>query len=41
MCCLKHPRVLVMSDEIYEHLVYDGVKAHSIAEVEPSSSSAR
>jgi len=32
---LKHPRVLVMSDEIYEHLVYDGVKAHSIAEVEP------
>ncbi len=32
---LKHPRVLVMADEIYEHLVYDGVKAHSIAEVEP------
>jgi aspartate aminotransferase len=32
---LKHPKVLVMSDEIYEHLVYDGVKAHSIAEVEP------
>jgi len=32
---LKHPHVLVMSDEIYEHLVYDGVKAHSIAEVEP------
>src|SRR5215813_2438107 len=32
---LKHPKVLVMSDEIYEHLVYDGVKMHSIAEVEP------
>src|SRR6478736_6458726 len=32
---LQHPRVLVMSDEIYEHLVYDGVKSHSIAEVEP------
>ena len=32
---LEHPRVLVMSDEIYEHLVYDGVKMHSIAEVEP------
>jgi aspartate aminotransferase len=32
---LLHPQVLVMSDEIYEHLVYDGVKMHSIAEVEP------
>ncbi len=32
---LQHPKVLVMADEIYEHLVYDGVKAHSIAEVEP------
>ncbi|MBN9090938.1 MAG: pyridoxal phosphate-dependent aminotransferase [Reyranella sp.] len=32
---LKHPKVLVMSDEIYEHLVYDDVKMHSIAEVEP------
>ena len=32
---LQHPHVLVMADEIYEHLVYDGVKAHSIAEVEP------
>src|ERR1700761_1955311 len=32
---LKHPHVLVMADEIYEHLVYDGVKAHLIAEVEP------
>jgi aspartate aminotransferase len=32
---MKHPKVLVMADEIYEHLVYDGVKMHSIAEVEP------
>jgi aspartate aminotransferase len=32
---LQHPQVLVMSDEIYEHLVYDDVKMHSIAEVEP------
>ena len=32
---VPHPHVLVMADEIYEHLVYDGVKAHSIAEVEP------
>lgn len=32
---LQHPHVLVMADEIYEHLVYDGVKSHSIAEVEP------
>jgi len=32
---LQHPKVLVMSDEIYEHLVYDDVKMHSIAEVEP------
>jgi aspartate aminotransferase len=32
---LQHPKVLVMADEIYEHLVYDGVKMHSIAEVEP------
>ena len=32
---VQHPQVLVMADEIYEHLVYDGVKAHSIAEVEP------
>lgn len=32
---MQHPKVLVMADEIYEHLVYDGVKAHSIAEVEP------
>ena len=24
---LKHPHVLIMADEIYEHLIYDGVKS--------------
>jgi aspartate aminotransferase len=32
---LAHPRVLVMADEIYEHLTYDGKEFCSIAEVEP------
>ena len=32
---LRHPQVLIMSDEIYEHLRYDGVEFCSIAEVEP------
>ena len=32
---LKHPHVWVMSDDIYEHLVYDGFKFATIAEVEP------
>lgn len=32
--CLKH-NVLIVSDEIYEKLVYDGVKHTSIAEVSP------
>ena len=32
---LKHPKVLIMADEIYEHLTYDGRKHCSIAEVEP------
>jgi aspartate aminotransferase len=32
---LAHPHVLVMADEIYEHLRYDGVEFCSIAEVEP------
>jgi len=32
---LKHPHVLVMSDEIYEHLRYDAVEFCSIAAVEP------
>jgi aspartate aminotransferase len=32
---LKQPHVLIMSDEIYEHLRYDDVEFCSIAEVEP------
>lgn len=32
---LKHPHVWVMTDDIYEHLVYDGFKFHTPAEVEP------
>lgn len=32
---LKHPHVWVMTDDIYEHLVYDGFEFHTIAEVEP------
>jgi aspartate aminotransferase len=31
----EHPRVLVMADEIYEHLVYDDVRHVSILEVAP------
>jgi aspartate aminotransferase len=33
---LRHPHVLIMADEIYEHLLYDGFKFCSIAEVEPA-----
>lgn len=32
---VKHPHVWVMTDDIYEHLVYDGFKFHTVAEVEP------
>lgn len=32
---LKHPHVWVMSDDIYEHLVYDNFKFKTIAQVEP------
>lgn len=31
----KHPHVWIMSDEIYEHIVYDGFKSASIAAVVP------
>ena len=34
---LKHPHVWVMTDDIYEHLVYDGFKFHTVAEVEPKT----
>ena len=32
---LRHPHVWVMSDDIYEHLVYDGFKFFTPAQVEP------
>ncbi|MCC7426839.1 MAG: pyridoxal phosphate-dependent aminotransferase [Alphaproteobacteria bacterium] len=32
---MRHPHVLVMTDEIYEHLLYDGFRTASIAGVEP------
>lgn len=32
---IRHPNVYVMSDEIYEHIVYDGFEARSIAAVVP------
>ncbi len=33
---LRHPHVWVLSDDIYEHLVYDGFTFHAIAQVEPA-----
>ena len=32
---LDHPHVGVLSDDIYEHLVYDGFEFHTVAAVEP------
>lgn len=32
---LKYPQVMILADDIYEHLVYDGFKFSTIAEVEP------
>lgn len=32
---LRHPHVWILTDDIYEHLVYDGLEFCSIAEVEP------
>lgn len=32
---LAHPRVLIFSDDIYEHLIFDGAEFHTIAQVEP------
>lgn len=33
---LKHPHVWIMSDDIYEHLVYDGTEFANIATIEPA-----
>ncbi len=32
---LAHPQVLVLSDDIYEHLIFDAAAFHTIAQVEP------
>lgn len=32
---LRHPQVQVMTDDMYEHLVYDGFRFATIAQVEP------
>lgn len=32
---LAHPQVLVLSDDIYEHLIFDGVDFFTIAQVQP------
>jgi aspartate aminotransferase len=33
---LRHPHVWVLSDDIYEHLLFDGVEFATIAQVEPA-----
>jgi aspartate aminotransferase len=33
---LRHPQVWVMTDDMYEHLIYDGFAFHTIAAVEPA-----
>ncbi len=33
---LRHPDVMVMTDDIYEHILYDGRRFATIAEVEPA-----
>ena len=33
---LRHPHVWVMTDDMYEHLIYDGFEFHTIAAVEPA-----
>ncbi len=32
---LRHPQVWVLTDDMYEHLVYGGFQYHTIAQVEP------
>lgn len=33
---LRHPQIMVLTDDIYEHLVYDGFEFMTIAQVEPA-----
>src|SRR5580692_3380803 len=32
---IRHPQVWILTDDMYEHLIYGGFKFHTIAEVEP------
>ena len=32
---MRHPQVHVLTDDMYEHLVYDGFEFHTVAQVEP------
>ena len=32
---MRHPQVWIFADDIYEHIIYDDFKFHTIAEVEP------
>lgn len=32
---LRHPHVMVLTDDIYEHIIYDGFEFFTIAQVEP------
>ena len=31
----KHPDIWIITDDLYEHIIYDGIKFHSILEVAP------
>ena len=33
---LRHPKVMILTDDMYEHLVYDGFEFATIAQVEPA-----
>lgn len=33
---MKHPNIYIISDDIYEHIVFKGAKFYTIAEVEPA-----
>ena len=33
---IKHPHVLIMCDDIYEKIIYDGSEFHTLASIEPS-----
>jgi len=33
---LRHPQVMILTDDMYEHLVYDGFEFATIAQVEPA-----